>query len=79
MTFELNYIEWIAHDESEGWVKLESVTDCHRLVKSIGYVLKETLSSVTIAASVSGDYYCAPLTIPKSSIKKRSITRESIP
>jgi len=78
MTFEINYIEWDQACQAAGWVKIESVTDCNRLVKSIGYVLKETLSSVTIAASVSGDYYCQPLTIPKSSIKKRSITRESI-
>jgi hypothetical protein len=76
--FVLNYIEWESSVQNPQWVKEPELRATPKIVKTVGYVLKETLSAVTVAASISGDYYCAPLTIPKSCIKKRSITREVI-
>lgn len=62
------YLEWIDSVSSGGWQKHE-VRDMS--VTSVGILVAEDKTSITISTSVYGRTSESPLTIPKVAIKKR--------
>ena len=71
------HLEWIDSSAMAGrvWQDRESVSEqvvCR--CTTIGFVIKETRDSITIAGSMEGkNYVSGDMTIPKSSIRKRRI------
>ena len=67
------YIEWIDAIGDEGnwitWSQLQSMKEL--LVTSIGWIVEETDTHITLAGSVSCQCLMMRLTIPKISIVKR--------
>jgi len=73
------YVEW---DDSSSW---HSGPWCHKRdasidkpvrCKTLGFILNETDTHITIVGSTDGDNYISgDMTIPKSSIRKRRVVR----
>jgi hypothetical protein len=76
MKYSIELIEWHdAHaDDTEGWVTGADLTDSDYLVRSVGYVVKETANNVTLAMDVGDeDYTNSRARVPKGMIIKRTV------
>tara|TARA_R110000787_G_scaffold19874_15_gene59183 strand:- start:3737 stop:3961 length:225 start_codon:yes stop_codon:yes gene_type:complete len=69
----LEKITWLdSHSPTATWVDPDEVRTSPCVIKSVGYVVRETKTAITIAASVSDEGIVnAPLTIPLVCITKR--------
>jgi len=64
------YCEWVDAVAGAGWADNSSVDEVH-LIRSLGFLVKETEHSITLAAAISGNQCNATITIPKAWIKKK--------
>jgi hypothetical protein len=69
---KLVLIEWLdAVTDDAGWKKIEDVKKTRPPVcKSVGWILKETKTHITIAATIHGDDCDGDVTIPRGMIRK---------
>lgn len=74
MKYKKVHIEWVDSSSTRGWNYMPEFKDQELIVVSIGFLLKETKSDVTISTSYT-PYGSAmdPLTIPRCSIKKLKV------
>lgn len=65
-------IEWLdAVTDDAGWKKISDVARIRPPVcRSVGWILKETKSHITIAATIHGDDCDGDVTIPRGMVRK---------
>lgn len=68
------YVEWIDAVTEDGWGKAEDLDEVH-MCNSIGFLVKETKMSISLAASTSDKEVNAVQTIPKAWIRKRKVIK----
>jgi len=66
------YLEWDDARGRNGWFSNDEILNGPFTIKTIGYLVKEDRTHITVTTSISkSDYKVDPLTIPKSTILKR--------
>lgn len=72
MKYKKVYLEWVDSCSSRGWNYMPDFKDDELIVKSIGFIMKESKKSIVISTSFTHyDSAMDPLTIPKCAIVKR--------
>lgn len=74
VNYKVIYCEWIDAVAEAGWSKVNEIDEVH-LCKTLGYLVRETKLSITVATTISGKEVNAIQTIPKAWIKKRKNIR----
>jgi hypothetical protein len=83
---KLVLIEWVDSHEGRGWRSVPEIEKTAELLycRSVGWLISEDKDCLTIASHLSGEknegiriYGCGDMCIPKCSIKKRIVLRES--
>ena len=67
-------VSWVDAVAGAGWAYHNDVSEVH-LIESLGYLVKETEHSITLAAAISGDQCNATIAIPKAWIKKKKLVK----
>lgn len=66
------YVEWVDSFAFKGWFSSEGADTDLYLIKTVGYVVKETKKALVISHSFGDNKNVMdPLSIPKVAIKKR--------
>ena len=70
---KLEQINWVDARSIDDWVKPQHIDTTDGVVKSVGWVIRETKKTVVLAASYYKltDAYTSIMVIPKCCIKKR--------
>mgnify|MGYP001143363381 CR=1 FL=1 len=68
------YVEWIDAVVEGSWIEPKDMDEVHKC-QSIGYLVRETKLSISLAASVSVKEVNGVQTIPKAWIKKKKVVK----
>lgn len=74
---EPQFIEWedSQSPQDANWLTQEEINMSPIIIKSVGYPLKETKTSITLAAHYCQHCVHGIMTIPKSAIRKRKVLK----
>lgn len=68
------YIEWVdsysLNNEESVWKNISSLNTDGVIIKSFGFIIKESTKSITIVSSMHDDSISGDITIPKSCINR---------
>lgn len=72
MIYEAVYIKWLDSEEHNGWGFKKDLSFELEEIETIGFIIEETSTSITICSHVSNQL-CSPMTIPQSAILERTV------
>jgi len=72
--YKVIYVEWIDAVAEAGWSKVSDIDEVH-LCKTLGFLVKETKLSMSVATTISDKEVNAVQTIPKAWIKKKKVIK----
>lgn len=74
--YKIIRVDWIDSSATRGWTYMPEHKEQNLLVHSIGYLLKENKTEITISTSYTPhESAMDPLTIPKVAIKSRKFIK----
>lgn len=79
MDKELVYLEWLDSHSFYGWISHDDITCEIPVIKTIGWIVKESEHAITISATIAESCVDCPMTIPKFAIRlRKAISLEKV-